>query len=469
MIVLKTNDRNSDDVCVVRVDFRAGSAHEPLHLAGISHVLEHLLFKSEKDELQKEIDKFGGMMNASTGNERTSYYITVPARFGVRALELVHEVVFKFKCDKKDLEREKEIVLQEKAYTASLREPLYRMFLDGSPYTKSVIGTRESINAITIDDLRDYHRARYCDGGCLLGVTCPNEFTKDVDKTADSLFGGRRFPPQDAIVDYLANHRDMTCIASSFPSQDEIETNKKKNKQNHDPEDADRSLASCIIMFRGPIDGGFRTLVMQELLSFALFGWGLGSTMTKNLRKRLRLTYGVRGGWCNHSCARLLQIAISSESDIVRVLSEAQSVVTEIIGTETKEKGGGITESAKAFAEMWKAYHNKLIVDRSRNPEAELYDTMDAMFMDLSYDSNFDHSATSANGVRKILEGISREEFEEYAKVVLSGPSLVCLSGNNSTRDVDLFQKDVRELIEKVGKDRNLSVSVDFVEELQYE
>ncbi len=168
MTVLVKED-NRFPLVSVRLFVKAGSAWERPEEAGLSHLLEHMVFKGSRTSgpgVDKRVENAGGAMNAYTSYDMTTYLTDLPAAKWKDAMAAVRDLAFDPLLKQEDLEAEKEVVLAEKKQRGD--SPMTRLFqmalgqtLKGTPYETPVIGTEEAIRAMTPDMMRDYIRRRY--------------------------------------------------------------------------------------------------------------------------------------------------------------------------------------------------------------------------------------------------------------------------------------------------------------------
>jgi predicted Zn-dependent peptidase len=147
---------------------RTGSAAERDSEAGISHLLEHMLFRGTdrfgSEEIDQIFDAMGAEINAGTDKEATSLYTRVLDRHLERAFEVMGEMVFQPRFG--ELETEREVVLEEIAMYED--DPQDRVFdvlgeavFGSHPLGRAVIGTAEVVGAVTREQLIAFHGARY--------------------------------------------------------------------------------------------------------------------------------------------------------------------------------------------------------------------------------------------------------------------------------------------------------------------
>lgn len=147
-----------------------GGRDEPDELAGASHFLEHLLFKGtdERDarSISQDIDGVGGDMNAFTSSEHTTYYARVPAGAIEMATDLLLDVVARPALRPAELEGERRVILEELAAVDDDPDDLVgiRLFeglFPDHPLGREVLGTEETIESLTRDDVYGFFEQWY--------------------------------------------------------------------------------------------------------------------------------------------------------------------------------------------------------------------------------------------------------------------------------------------------------------------
>jgi predicted Zn-dependent peptidase len=147
-----------------------GSRDEDLAHAGATHYLEHLLFKGTGKrtalEISAEMDAVGGEMNAFTTKEYTCYYARVLDADLPLAIDVLTDMVTASLVEPKDVDAERNVVLEEIAMNEddpadSVYEAFTGRLFGDTPLGRPVLGTVDSINAITRDQIFEHYRARY--------------------------------------------------------------------------------------------------------------------------------------------------------------------------------------------------------------------------------------------------------------------------------------------------------------------
>lgn len=169
-VTLLVQRRTAAPAAALVTHVRAGFLDEPDEVQGISHVLEHMLFKGTPSlgpgELAQRTKALGGSLNAYTSYDRTVYYASVPARHAVEAMALQADQVRNPLFDADELRRELGVIIQEakrKLDTpgAVTGETLHELLYDQHRIRRWRIGHEAVLERFTRDQVADYHRSRY--------------------------------------------------------------------------------------------------------------------------------------------------------------------------------------------------------------------------------------------------------------------------------------------------------------------
>jgi zinc protease len=166
---------------------RVGSVNEPKNINGISHFLEHILFKDTKNYpnnlISKEIDNIGGYINAATSLDYTHYYITLHSSDVEKAFKVISDMAYNLKIDKKNFEMEKGVIIEEiqrgnDSPVNILWENLYKNCLKGHNYSNPIIGNKKNILDMQLEQLEDYYSTYYSPENMFLVVSGDIEYEK---------------------------------------------------------------------------------------------------------------------------------------------------------------------------------------------------------------------------------------------------------------------------------------------------
>ena len=171
-----------------------GSAVEPRERRGISHLVEHMLFKGTPRRSAREIaetmDGVGGNLNAFTDKETTCYYAKVIDRHVPLAIDVLADMFLHSAFDPQELAKEQKVVLEEiKMYEDSPDELIHDLFLQtmwsGSNLGEPTIGFADTVVALTPDDLRAHMRAHYAPNSVVVAAAGNVEHDRFVELVAE--------------------------------------------------------------------------------------------------------------------------------------------------------------------------------------------------------------------------------------------------------------------------------------------
>ena len=189
------------DVHSVSVGFwvENGSRHEAGPLNGISHFLEHMLFKGTSRrtslDIAREADSFGGTLNAFTAREYTCYYAKVLSHRLPEAVDLLSDLVLNSTLDAVEIEKERRVILQEISMVEDTPEDhIHDLFSEKiwhqHPLGLPVLGKSASVGAVTRSDLQQLLSQRYLGKNVIVaaaGKLDHDQFCASIDATFHSL------------------------------------------------------------------------------------------------------------------------------------------------------------------------------------------------------------------------------------------------------------------------------------------
>ena len=185
---------------------RAGARDESRELSGVSHFIEHMLFKgTEKRSAKKiaeDVDRIAGQMNAFTGKEATCYYIKTLSAHAAEAAEILSDMFVHSLFDTREMNKEKRVIFEEMKMVKDTPEDIahdtmIEMIFKGNPLANSILGTQTSLRGISREMLVHY---------------IENEYTKD------------------SIVVSIAGNFDEEAVCSIFDRELSIFQDKKSKK-----------------------------------------------------------------------------------------------------------------------------------------------------------------------------------------------------------------------------------------------
>jgi len=253
-----------------------GSAHETPESGGVSHLMEHLVFKGTErrtaHEIALSLESLGGSLDAYTTREHTSYQAHVLDEHLPVALDVLADLVLHPRLDPADLELEKDVVIEEIAGVEDTPDDLIfdlhgAEFWNGHTYGRPILGTRETVKAFEIDELRSLHAERYRGRNIVLGCVGNIEHDEVVDQLTE-LFGG--VDPGSASP-RIAEPTDTISGRSSVV---------------RDAAQAHLVIAHATPSFADPVRNAL-------ILISGAFGGGMSSRLFQRIREELALAYAV--------------------------------------------------------------------------------------------------------------------------------------------------------------------------------
>ncbi len=297
-----------------------GSRYEAGYHSGIAHLTEHMLFKGTEKRTARDIsvavDHIGGLLNAYTGQEHTRYYMQTLGEYAGQAVELLTDMLLHPTIPERELQLERQVVLEEIAmYEDSpedvAHDSLIRQVWQGSSLSAPISGTRESVTAIEREELLRFLQECYTPermfivcGGCFDAAAIEDMVRRE--------FGSRP--------------KGNGCPAAAAPVfTPGIVTCQKDNEQ------------VCLEL-------GFPGLSVDDpdrftlTLLTALVGDGETSRLYQRLREELGLVYGVFA--VQYACRDVGMYTISASTSP----DKQRQVLQEIGGVLTRLLEQGITE-----------------------------------------------------------------------------------------------------------------------------
>ena len=163
----------------VGVWVRTASAHELRPKMGVSHLLEHMVFKGTERRTAQEIalalESRGGSLDAYTSRDSTAYHARVLDADLSRALDVITDMVRRPMLRDSDLSLERQVVLEEISTVEDTPDDevfdlAYETLWPNHPYGFQILGTKETVSAISADDLKQLHARAYFPGNCVIAA-----------------------------------------------------------------------------------------------------------------------------------------------------------------------------------------------------------------------------------------------------------------------------------------------------------
>src|SRR5215218_384378 len=153
------------------ISYTVGSRYEPAPISGVSHFLEHMLFKGterrpDPKQISEEIEGVGGVLNAATSREGTSYWFKAPSSHFTAGYDVLADIVRNSVIESTELDKERLVILEEIRATQDSPEELVHDVIDevvwgDQPIGRSIAGTEETVGGIDRETMVDFWRRNY--------------------------------------------------------------------------------------------------------------------------------------------------------------------------------------------------------------------------------------------------------------------------------------------------------------------
>ena len=264
-------------VCV-SIFIGTGSRYESSDESGMSHFIEHVLFKGTEKRptaraISEAIESVGGILNGGTDKELTVYWAKVPQHHFALALDVLSDLLLRPRFDPEAIERERQVIIEEINMSRDMPSQRANMLIDeliwpDHPLGRDIAGDRESVMGITRDGMLDYLKRQY-----------------QPDNTVVSIAGNVQHPEMTGTVSQMlgswASGQPKSGYLAYEPGQARrLKIEKRKTEQAH----------LCLALPGLPLLHPQRFTL--DLLN-AILGEGMSSRLFTEIRERLGLAYSI--------------------------------------------------------------------------------------------------------------------------------------------------------------------------------
>lgn len=272
---------HDNPIVIIDTWIKTGSVNETDENNGVAHFLEHLFFKGTSKHPAKEFDNIleskGAITNAATSKDFTHYYILIPSDYFELALDLHSDMLLNPLIPRKELEKERKVVMEEIAKNNDLPSTLlYRNMIKGfyknHPYKRDVIGTKEVIETVSREQILDFYNRWYI----------PENMTTVIVGDVNTA----------KAMDSVKNKFNKTVSADVKPTKIEYKQDKRPSEQIENKAEADIQTGYILIGFKGcyPIDQ--KDSYALDVLA-TILGDGKSSRLYEKLKEQKQLVHSV--------------------------------------------------------------------------------------------------------------------------------------------------------------------------------
>jgi predicted Zn-dependent peptidase len=302
------------------ITINTGSRDEESHEHGMVHFIEHLLFKGTTKRkafnILNRMEDVGGELNAYTTKEETCIHTTFFHKYYQRALELLSDIVFNSVFPEKEIEKEKEVIIDEiNSYKDTPSEMIYDEFEElifrDNPIGRNILGVKEKLKSFTRKDILNFIRRNYNSNQMVIASVGNIRFYM-LKRYFERYFG--HIPEKCASV-------NRTIFTKYSPVHKETSHN---TFQSH-----------CIIGNLAYDIKDERRLSLS-LLNNLLGGPGMNSRLNMSLRERNGVVYNIDSGYTPYSDTGVISIYFGTDKDNVKksikiILSELKKLKTKAL------------------------------------------------------------------------------------------------------------------------------------------
>ncbi|MDD5153904.1 MAG: pitrilysin family protein [Desulfovibrionales bacterium] len=218
-VIIKEN--HAAPVAAIQVWVKAGSVYETDNEAGITHFIEHMIFKGtakrEPGEIARAIEAVGGDINAYTSLDYTVYHVAIGSKFFDVGLDILSDAVLHSSFDQLEIEREKMVVLEEIRMrqdqpSVKLFEAVMAKAYTVSPYRRPVIGFPKTVQPLTRDSILAYMKKRYTPSNLTVVVVGDLETADCISRIKRAFSGMKGAAPESVSLEEPPQNEVRTVL-----------------------------------------------------------------------------------------------------------------------------------------------------------------------------------------------------------------------------------------------------------------
>lgn len=224
-------ESHKSPVVSVQMWVRNGSADERSGDEGLSHFIEHLVFKGSKKykvgEIASVVESCGGELNAYTSFDQTVFYVTISKNFFDTALDVISEMMGTPLFDAEEIDREREVVIEEikrsqDSQSRLASRQLFSTLYPEYPYSIPVIGYAEVVKTIPRERIVSFYKERYVPQNMFLVVT--GDFKpEEIEQKVESYFGSfKDIPPQLPVRPAVKMSEQRKVVVEEAPFEEAV-------------------------------------------------------------------------------------------------------------------------------------------------------------------------------------------------------------------------------------------------------
>jgi predicted Zn-dependent peptidase len=330
------------------------ASHETSDIKGIAHFIEHLLFTGTStrthEDISREIEKKGGILNAFTAQDVTSYWFKLPSEHLTSGMDIIIDMLKNPKFDEEKFEKEKKVILEEiKMYHDMPQRHVFEKIEENlyeKPFGEGVIGSKETVSKMTRDFVKEYFEKKYS----------PENYIVTLVGNADF----------DKVCDYLENQ-----FSPENKQTNALEIKRKNAETTEEREGIDQ--AHFVFAMHAPESTSEKRYHLETLHSY--LASGMSSKLFLEIREKRGLAYSVRGSINSEKNYSYYSIYVGTTKEAIpevkKLILEEFSKVEEMTEKDLEESKERLIGLKKVSSEEGVNVMNELLFEEVSTGKAE--------------------------------------------------------------------------------------------------
>lgn len=397
---------NKAPVVVHMVWYKVGAANDAQGYSGTAHYLEHLMFKGTEKipagEFSKTIRKLGGVDNAFTSYDYTSYYQMISSKHLATIMEMEADRILNLSPSPEDIESEHNVVIEERRQNhdsnpfALFREKMSEKLYGNHPYARPVIGSTDEITKLNIDEVNKFRSKNYYPDNIII-VVAGDVDPIEVQKIAENTFG--KIPAKTVRKDENENNA-------------RIETGQAEKRFTMNHKDVHKPFFQRIKIVPSAVTNPDKALALQILLE--IISGGPSTRIYKSLvvDKKIAVNAGIQYGAYAPEYGKLIFYATPApDVDMIDLEKAFDNELAKIASLGVSKRD---FEKAKQIVKAEAIFARDDIKDT-----AEIIGRALSVGLPLDYIENWDEN----------IDSVSHEQVNDVAAEFLSAPYTDSITG----------------------------------------
>lgn len=369
------------------VIINTGSRDEEPHEHGLAHFIEHSVFKGTRKRrafhILSRIEDVGGELNAYTTKEETTLFSTFLSEFYDRTAELLSDILFNSSYPEKELQREKEVIIEEiNSFKDSPSDLIFdefeEMVFDGHPIARNILGTKENITTFNRNSIIQFIQKNYHTDQMVISSVGKISF-KELIKLIEKYFG---------IAGMKTGINGRNRFKNYIPKNKIV---KKNTFQSH-----------CIL---GNIayDVMHPRRITMVLLNNILGGQAMNSRLNLTLREKKGIAYNIESGYTPYIDTGLFNVYFGTDHDNLEKATDLVLKEFKLI----REKKLGIMQLSKAQKQLM----GQIAISTENHED---------LMLSIGKSFLLFNKVEAVESVFKKIETITRDDIQEIANQILA-------------------------------------------------